>query len=652
MVRLSWLEMTSFRSFEEARIDFPESGLIGICGENPINHESSGSGKTNILLAISYALGFCPLSATDLQTWGSEKDMQVRLGLKTEDGEIVISRGKKNSLKIGERTITGAKSITEGLQAIFKIDPETLKAITYRAQDDRGLFVSLTDSEKKEFLTRLLGLEKIEEQVGKAEEKIKGLKVEIEVAQALGLNLGNDLKRATETLKDLPTLDLEQEKQLAATIASTQDKLKELERDLAKKNKEALSVQSEALKNSAELTELNNLIDVVKGKYNTALADNNQAFQVFRAEQETAKKQSMDLFKDRVRCENEVASLKKILQNKKTIFERLLSKKECPTCGKEWDNTTQVQKDTAEISDFEYQLNVAGTELLNLPDSSELDAKLKVTWTDNPIVAQLRDLALRVESQRRDKESEVVAAAVASSTESINQIKIEIGETKVRLSGATRELQVLKDSNSRAKSLIDTMKRRVDELTNTYTKQNTQILKLESDLALEKDFVAAMGRDGFLGIIFEDVLREIETEVNSRLARLANVSHVTLRFLSEVVTQKGTINRSITPIVSVNGYDTKLKAGLSGGMYSSVEGQIDLAVMAVVQRRAGAMPGFLFLDEVWNGQGVVTKEANMEILSEYARDKLVLVIDHGSEIKEMFGGFIKVVYENERSRIA
>jgi DNA repair exonuclease SbcCD ATPase subunit len=58
------------------------------------------------------------------------------------------------------------------------------------------------------------------------------------------------------------------------------------------------------------------------------------------------------------------------------------------------------------------------------------------------------------------------------------------------------------------------------------------------------------------------------------------------------------------------------------------------------------------LDESFNGQGNVTKEANMEVLREYAQEKLVVVIDHNSEFKEMFTQFIDVVYKDGRSEIA
>jgi DNA repair exonuclease SbcCD ATPase subunit len=153
-----------------------------------------------------------------------------------------------------------------------------------------------------------------------------------------------------------------------------------------------------------------------------------------------------------------------------------------------------------------------------------------------------------------------------------------------------------------------------------------------------------------LGAIFEEVLAEIEAEANERLGRLANVSHLTVHFSTETVTQKGVVNKAILTTVFVDGKEAKLKT-LSGGQFTSLDGVVDLAVGAVIQRRSGVVPGWLCLDECWNGQGVATKEAVLEVLKEYALNRLVLVIDHSSEFVEAFNQTIVVEYVDGKSRI-
>ncbi len=86
-------------------------------------------------------------------------------------------------------------------------------------------------------------------------------------------------------------------------------------------------------------------------------------------------------------------------------------------------------------------------------------------------------------------------------------------------------------------------------------------------------------------------------------------------------------------------------------MTTSVELAVDLAVSEVVSRRTGSVPGWLILDESFEGLDPVTKESCMQILGRYASDKVVLVIDHASELKESFTQFVNVIHEGGRSRL-
>jgi len=83
-------------------------------------------------------------------------------------------------------------------------------------------------------------------------------------------------------------------------------------------------------------------------------------------------------------------------------------------------------------------------------------------------------------------------------------------------------------------------------------------------------------------------------------------------------------------------------------MLSAVYLATDLAIIDVVSRRLGVAPGWLVLDESFEGLGPVEKEAYLEVLNNYARNKLVLIIDHGTETKEALPG-IDLVMRNKRT---
>jgi DNA repair exonuclease SbcCD ATPase subunit len=163
MLKLRELEMEGFRSFKDSTIiQFPDSGVMLISGKWKDSTTSSGSGKSSIFEAIAFALGYCDRPATALKCWDAKK-MKVRLRIADEAHIYDVIRDPKLSLVIDgvpyESTATGAE---EKLAEILKTPPELARALTYRPQRKPGMFINSTDSEKKEFLATLLGLDKLE----------------------------------------------------------------------------------------------------------------------------------------------------------------------------------------------------------------------------------------------------------------------------------------------------------------------------------------------------------------------------------------------------------------------------------------------------------------------------------------------------------
>jgi DNA repair exonuclease SbcCD ATPase subunit len=89
-------------------------------------------------------------------------------------------------------------------------------------------------------------------------------------------------------------------------------------------------------------------------------------------------------------------------------------------------------------------------------------------------------------------------------------------------------------------------------------------------------------------------------------------------------------------VVFIEGQERDLDSSVSGGQYTSIELAVDLAVSRVVSQRLGCNLQWIVLDEAFNGHDPVTKEACMSLLQQYAADKLVVIVDHSSEFKEMF----------------
>jgi DNA repair exonuclease SbcCD ATPase subunit len=86
-------------------------------------------------------------------------------------------------------------------------------------------------------------------------------------------------------------------------------------------------------------------------------------------------------------------------------------------------------------------------------------------------------------------------------------------------------------------------------------------------------------------------------------------------------------------------------------MYSSLEAAVDMAIISVIQQRTGFFPGFLMLDECFNGQSSETKEAVVQVLRTIAENKLVIVVDHHTEMQEAFDQILEIVVDNGESKV-
>ncbi len=165
----------------------------------------------------------------------------------------------------------------------------------------------------------------------------------------------------------------------------------------------------------------------------------------------------------------------------------------------------------------------------------------------------------------------------------------------------------------------------------------------------EQDF--ATTTKAFMGAIFDEVLVEIADEANELLRALPNVATTTITFASEKVMGSGDIKQEIRPVIMKSGQVIDYEANLSGGQGTSVELAVDLALGAVIGRRTGQRPGWMVLDESFEGHDVPVKEACLEILKKASEQCAIYVVDHASEVKEYFDEFIDVESEDDISSI-
>ncbi len=723
--RLKRLTLKACRSFvEKTEIAFPERGLVLVQGTNLDTKGSSGAGKSSVLLGLTYAMGHCPFPATAMQSWLTEEPLEVVAEFDAnEDGRtvpVVLTRGARTKLVVDGKTLKGSvKTIEEKLRQLIGLPPDLLEALTYRKQKARSYFLSMSDGDKKEFLSQVLGLGKFEEAADEAQAKAKELEVSIRVAEnelAQAQALETEHRRQLNALESPPQglVDLESIREALAghekNAAVAREKLTILQNLLRCEHEAAqlstASVEAHFAPRAHKLSEELRLVQEENAPPDDRVRLEELRGFVSQCEKRLTAMKAADverrkshdevvrgLQKKRADADAFIATWVDINEKMASLQDQLdvmLHQARCPTCKQQWieseDHVAVLRDQLALLARTKDALRVAGQ------TSHECDMKLMELGPFEPdetlvrmeeVRAQLRQQVVEEEGriqqqrllfaqQKAKRVSEVQARILELKNEFAAMVAEDSASTLQALEGAQKkcdngaaqlqahEALVRQTSNrlEMAETLLQhhlaTKAAAEQTLAQTTTRLEASRSALESlatQYKAEADFAALVGREGFLGVIFDEVLAEIADEANAMLAAVPNTNTVTLNFRTESSTQKGTVKKSIVPVVTIRGREAPMSSGLSGGMESAVELAVDLAVSTVVSRRTGAVPGWLILDEALEGLGIVEKECCLEILQKFAEDRLVLVVSHDSVFKEMFVQTINVQFRDGISTV-
>lgn len=676
-ISIKGIKFKAFRSFRDQQSleDLPDHGLYGIKGFNNNTGGSSGSGKTSFHIPITYAFGIAPYSATELQSWDTEEKMQVELHLDTYKGPAILKRGKEFSLTLNGIPVQGsAKAVEQAIRDLIGMDPELLEALTFRKQQSRGRFLSMTDSVKKEFLSKLLGLEQIEPLIAEAIKKANNS--QIEAAQNKGMVdvMLPDLIEPQE-----PTLD--STKTIQNTITFLNDAITSKTVTVSSLSNEIALVQSKLgpIRNrvftdtettSSELDRLQKLLDSCNQHCKNKDLELAEKAKVIKEEISFQEKGLASIQKEA----NKLSGFEAKRDQLTALIAGLESQK-CPTCDQSWltkeDLLNKAKEDLRivnigieastyaknAISSTTSQLQELKTSLATMNNQNEDLIKLKEIKTE--LLQKIEAEKSRIKesnyqktiafSQLKEKEIKEIERELDPTLEKYNTLKRAISELSNELRVSHSELANIEKMNKLhlqnyedAKSRYNDLKRRIDIHQALYEKAD----KLYKE---EADFAALL--KSFLGAIFEEVLVEIANETNEMLRHIPNVATTVIQFSTENVTGKGTIRQEIKPVVLKNGVQVPLLSGLSGGQLTAVDLAVDLAIGKVAGRRVGITPNWLVLDECLDGLGVVEKESCLELLKLASRDRFIMVIDHASEAKEAFDRFILIESTNDVSTI-
>ena len=701
MFKLKFIEIGPFRSFQEPqRIEFPENGMFLIQGENLDTGGSSGSGKSNFLIAIEYVFGSCPFPSTVLSPW-QQPDVAptVKLGIITDKGLVELKRAKK--LEITEDGVEfkgSADQKNEYLQKIIGLSPEVRQALTYRGQKTPGLFLNKANADKTDFLIPLLDLVRFEKAQVIGDTQYKALAEKLAETNAAYRALEGGIVAPDESLIIEVQLRIKEHNFFMEGVTEELVSKEKAQNEARRANKdEAQAAQYEyGLVNHLEdlKTELNtlqtnapvfNLDNREFVKLNEDMVELQKRLDRVITE-DNERRQKYEEVKRGLNTKIQNAASKMdgrgLEQNKKKILQEIeiLKSNKCPTCSREWlttqDKVAELEKSLEEINQKLHKcLEAFGfyerfkAQLEEIPQFESDVLIAKFTAIKEGLAGKIATEKQKINSAKslfdakfakqvaevRQQISAVVIAGENISKEVKNQFKPIEEQFAKDIQALQVQKQELLQKLSSFKIELATLQANKKHYDNQQKQLELKLIEkthIESELNVETDLDKLIGKEGFLGSIFDEVLQEISDETNNTLAGIANTRHVTLQFQSETETKKGTIRKNIIPVVTVGGFTAPIKSALSGGMASTVELAVDLAIGEVISRRTGIVPGYLMLDECFDGLDDVSKESCFELLRVYSKDRLILVIDHSSELKALFEKVITIQFKDGCSTVA
>lgn len=686
-VRLQQIELEDLGPFVGRHVlKLPETGLVLVKGLVTETGDGSGSGKSSLLNGIAHLFGGCPFPATELQSWYTEKSPRAKGVLATADGPVEVERYKGLAVRTGEKKHRG-RAAEAALDDVFGMDERLRALVTYRGQGQPGVFLAMSDPEKKEFLGRLLGLDAYERVAVTAAERARQLKdevtrreVAVEVAasqrdQAVGAAAGGQQGRRAEDLRAEAAEKEGVARALAAEAGEAARAAEEAREGAARVEAEATSGLRKRIDEVHHRPEAADLLD--------ARARLRQAREDLKAAQKRNDARRDDHWRLKVAAGDELKAVKAAARPLERLEQELaaagarykaLKANTCSTCQRPWDDPAQQ----AEL----VKAHAEGVAAKKARDAArDAEAKLPAAlatynavgeYVPDPAVAAaeggVAELEARIgrleaeHGQAKGRELSDLQLKLADAQAAGGPLRLKAAKLKA----AAEELRNKSEVHARlARSLLEDAARAeaaeavAEERRQAVARAETALeaaqaaqAAAEAALAVELDVGALVGREGFQAYYFDDALAEVAAAANDILGRVANVRHLTLEFEMEKEGKAGGVTKRITPVISARGRRVSMEAGLSGGMKAAVNLAVDLAVGQVATKRAaGAYPGWLVLDEAFDGLGRVSKESCMEMLAACAGDRLILIVDHSSEFQGLFDRVVTVENVDGRARL-
>jgi DNA repair exonuclease SbcCD ATPase subunit len=631
----------NFGPFHDTEVDFSQDGLTIVEGlmDGVRGCDSNGAGKSFLLDGIAWATwGRCvraKYAGDEVMRRLYERDdggvlkvvkdhkgnpkhdpsgTTVTVELVGGDRDIRYTRYRKHPThkdKVrlwvgGEEVTRGRNSMTtEVIENALGMDFITFSnSVAFGARDDIKSFFSASDSERKQILDRILGLEIYSD------------------AQVIAKERHSAVRELLEPLRTTITkLEVLAEEQTTNLLEAEQGgSLAELKSEEASVVEEQEGVRASLAKACLDKAEWASRIEELEEEMAGVVLEHRKAKGEYEGIRATFQNERAEYREARAAKTGLLREAKKSLKDAQT-----LGGAECPTCGQ--DTAGEVFETLCEDRAYRTsELQEGITRLDSLVET--VDAKLADLV--EPEMPEMPDLA----------KARIATANALARTNTL-------ADRVVALEGRQERLQGLIGKEEGRKKA---MKKRLSETLQEAEEARGEMASLEADADQLEFCVEMFGNSGLKSFIIESAIPEINQRATSYVRQLCGDGATVSLSATTSLKSKDVTREKLTVTGSIPGCADTYE-GASKGQKKRLDLSLLLAYREIVANRATKGVGQLFADELFDGLDRAGTDGVVELLRDISAECPVIMVTHDDRLKSAGDRMILVRHENGVARV-
>jgi len=644
--KISKVVIKDFLSVGEVEYIIPENGFTLITGDSG-TFNSNGSGKSSLTgEAICWALfgeTTKGLTGDDVIRRGQD-DCSVKLILNKGNNKIIIERSRKDGLKITVDVIETSAfprvdrkdniivdTVLSGMrqtdrqeyleESILGFDKTVFLASVYFSQENLLMLTHLSDTEKTNMITNLLGFEQYDSLQEQVISKIHSLEKEIELKNKERIDIDKSLVG------------------LKTTVLGNEERIKDKNKQISDHEQ---SIQMYTEKVNEYTNRLNEKIDFIKVDYLTEIQNLRDTQDKIDNKLVTIREMKEGLVGDissinskisscRMECSvNEKEVIK--LENEIKSLQSLEKNVKCDKCGSfitEENIEKFVNEKSGIISQLSASLVVIEKDLMEFQKTlSQLSKEHSVliskekSLTEERLGTRLNLVTLeQLQRDQETREKDYLVSAEKIRGE-IDKYSSFIKDSKKKIGGLNEQL---KDIYTDKDKLLDKIKMLDDSILST----NESIRKIEDIISKLGFWKIAFSSKGIRSVLLDRFCNEINVFVNQYLSTVSS-GLMTLVVTPTKVTKGGEERNKIGMSIQIDGQEVKYES-LSGGEKRRVDISLIFGLNKWISSKHNidnGIFGLIILDEVFSFLDSTGSETTAQLLWDEGKNRNIFVIDH------------------------